>query len=57
MRVVMLEVTKAEVQAVRTFIIGAVCPKMSEAVALKTGFPVVGFPEVTINISNQLRHS
>ena len=36
----MLGVTGAETQAVRTFIVGAVCPKMSKAMALKTGFPV-----------------
>ena len=37
-----LEVIWAEVQAVRAFIVGAVCPMMPEAVALETGFPIVG---------------
>ena len=40
MRVVMLGVAKAETQAVGTFVVGAVCLKMPEAVALETGFPV-----------------
>ena len=42
MRIVMLGVTGAETQAVRTFVVGAVCLKMPEVMALKTGFPVVG---------------
>ena len=41
-RVVTLEVARAEVQAVRAFIVGAVCLKMSEAVAFKIGFSIVG---------------
>ena len=38
----MLEVTGAETQAVRIFIVGIVCPKMPKAMALETGFPVAG---------------
>ena len=38
----MLEVTRAEAQVVRTFVVGAACPKMSETMALETGFPVMG---------------
>ena len=41
MRAVMLEMTWAEVQTVRTFIVEAVRPKVPKAMALKTGFPVV----------------
>ena len=36
----MLGVTKAEAYAVRAFIVGAGCLKMSKAMALKTGFPI-----------------
>ena len=39
-RAVALGVTRAETQAVGTFIVGAACLKMPEAVALKTGFLV-----------------
>ena len=42
MRAVTLGVTWAEAQAVRTFIVGAVCPKVPKAMALKAGFPVTG---------------
>ena len=38
----MLGVTRAETQAVRTFVVGAVRPKIPETMALDTGFPVVG---------------
>ena len=41
-RAVMLGVTGVETQAMRTFIVGAVCPKMPKTMALKTGFPVTG---------------
>ena len=38
----MLGVTWAEAKAVRTFIVGTVCPKVSKAMTLKAGLPVVG---------------
>ena len=40
-RAMMLEVTMAEAQAVRAFVVGTGCLKMSKAMALKTGFPIV----------------
>ena len=37
-----LGVTRAETQAMRTFIVWAVCPKVLETMALEIGFPVIG---------------
>ena len=34
--------TWAEAQVVRTFIVGAVCPKVPKAMALEAGFSIAG---------------
>ena len=46
MRAMILGVTRAEVQAVRIFVVGAVRPKISKVVAFETGFPIVGVVKV-----------
>ena len=38
----MLGVTRAEIQAVRTFVVGVACLKMSKTVALEIGLPIAG---------------
>ena len=50
-RAVTLEVTRAEVQTVRAFIVGAVYLKMPKAMPFKTGFLVVGVVRLQWNKS------
>ena len=50
-RAVTLGVTQAEAQAVRTFIIRAVCPKVLKVMALKAGFLVVGMVKLQLGKS------